>query len=227
MSFELNAKFFRKAKRSNRAVEITDNEAVIPAVKDSPEIRVPLPNRRLRTIEERKAEIDQRYEAIRTLEEEIESERKNLLALVQSYRESGSGASEVVVKNLKIKELMDRRKSLAYPTVWIEELAGLNFKDIFQSKRDERKIGADVYQVKRRVEPISSLYVDLGVAASEAAAEAEEKEAAAIQAAKEAEVAKAVSATATAKVPSATAAAQGAIIGQRRVIKLKKTAPPS
>lgn len=164
MAARLDAKFFRKAKKLNRAVEITDNQAIIPAVKDSPEIRVPLPNRRLKTIEERKAEFDERYAQISTLEEEIELERKTLLTLVKNHKEGGP-ASEVVAQNLKVLGLMERRSALVRPQKWLEEIDGLSLKDVFQSKRDVRKIGSPVYVLKRRVEPITSLYVDLGMAA--------------------------------------------------------------
>jgi hypothetical protein len=165
MAAQLDAKFFRKAKKVNRAVEITDNQAFIPAVKDSPEIRVNLPNRRPKTFEERTAEIKERMAQISSIEDEIETERKTLLTLVKSYNESGSGVSDVVAQNLKVKGLMEKRSGVARPEKWIEELEGVSFKDIFASKRDDRKIGAPVYQIKRRVEPITSLYVDLGAAA--------------------------------------------------------------
>jgi hypothetical protein len=164
MAGRLDAKFFRKAKKVNRAVEITDSQAFIPAVKDSPEVRVPLPNRRLKTIEERKAEFDERFAQISTLEEEIEIERKTLLSLVKNNREGGP-ASEVVAQNLKVLALMERRSALVRPQKWLEEIDGLSLKDVFQSKRDVRKIGAPVYVLKRRLEPITSLYVDLGMAA--------------------------------------------------------------
>ena len=164
MAARLDAKFFRKAKKLNRAVEITDNQAIIPAVKDSPEVRVPLPNRRLKTIEERKAEFDERYAQILTLEEKIELERKTLLALVKNHKEGGP-ASEVVAQNLKVLGLMERRSALVRPQKWLEEIDGLSLKDVFQSKRDVRKIGSPVYVLKRRLEPITSLYVDLGMAA--------------------------------------------------------------
>jgi hypothetical protein len=164
MAGRLDAKFFRKAKKLNRAVEITDSQAFIPAVKDSPEVRVPLPNRRLKTIEERKAEFDERFAQISTLEEEIELERKTLLTLVKNHREGGP-ASEVVAQNLKVLALMERRSALVRPQKWLEEIDGLSLKDVFQSKRDVRKIGAPVYVLKRRLEPITSLYVDLGMAA--------------------------------------------------------------
>ena len=165
MAAQLDAKFFRKAKKVNRAVEITDNQAFIPAVKDSPEIRVNLPNRRVKTFEERTAEVQERIGQISAIEDEIETERKTLLTLVKSYNESGSGVSDVVAQNLKVKGLMEKRSSIARPEKWIEELEGISFKDIFASKRDDRKIGAPVYQIKRRLEPISRLYVDLGAVA--------------------------------------------------------------
>lgn len=164
MAARLDAKFFRKAKKLNRAVEITDNQAIIPAVKDSPEVRVPLPNRRLKTIEERNAEFDERYAQISTLEEEIELERKTLLTLVKNHKEGGP-ASEVVAQNLKVLGLVERRSALVRPQKWLEEIDGLSLKDVFQSKRDVRKIGSPVYVLKRRLEPITSLYVDLGMAA--------------------------------------------------------------
>lgn len=69
----MDAKFFRKAKRANRAVEITDSEAIIPAVKDAPEIRVPLPNRRILTIEEREQIVQERRDEIANIEVMIES----------------------------------------------------------------------------------------------------------------------------------------------------------
>jgi hypothetical protein len=162
MASQLDAKFFRRAKKVNRAVEFTDNEAFIPAVKDSPEIRVKLPNRRLLTMDERKAIIDSRKEELNAIEEELEVERKGLLNLVKTYALTGSGASEVVAHNQKVKELMERRSKLYRPERWIEQLEGLSFVDIFASKRDIRKIGSDVYQIKTRVEPITSLYADLG-----------------------------------------------------------------
>ena len=237
----MDASFFRKAKKANRAVEYTDSEAVIPAVSGGAEIRVALPNRRPLTLEERQEAIQKRHGEIAALEDEIESERKILLDLVKSYKADGS-AHNVVVQNLKIKSLMERRSALAHPEKWIEAIPGLTLKDIFESKRDTRKIGykADVFQVKRRVEPITSLYVDLGAAAEKAALQAEEKDAAtmasaAISAATGAatgaaisaatKTAKAITTTATAALEAAKATT-GAIIGQRKVIKLKKTAPP-
>lgn len=229
----MDAKFFRKAKNVNRAVEYTDSEAVIPAVSGSAEIRVALPNRRPLTMEERQEAIKLRYDEIAVIEGEIESERKSLLQLIKNYQSDGR-ANDVVVQNLKIKGLMDRRSKLAYPEKWIEELSGLTLKDVFESKRDTRKIGykVDVYQIKRRVEPITSLYVDLGAAAAQAVLQAEEKEAATVAASvaataaeAAAKTAKAIAATVTAgtdALATAAAATRGAIIGQRRSIKLKQ-----
>ena len=226
----MDASFFRKAKKANRAVEYTDSEAVIPAVSGGAEIRVALPNRRPLTLEERQEAIQKRHDEIATLEDEIESERKTLLDLVKSYKADGS-AHNVVVQNLKIKSLMERRSALAHPEKWIEAIPGLTLKDIFESKRDTRKIGykTDVFQVKRRVEPITSLYVDLGAAAAKAAIEAEEQDAATMAMSAATAAAASVTKTATAITTTALEAAKattGAIIGQRKVIKLKKTAPP-
>lgn len=160
MAYTLDAKFFRKANKLNRAVEITDTEAFIPAVKESPEIRVALPNRRLKSFEERSDEVSNRLDQIEILEAQIEIQRKTLLDLINTYKTTQSGVAEVVSQNQKVQELMRKRSVLNHPQKWIEELRGLNFKDVFESKRDQRKIGADVYQVKRRIEPILSLYVD-------------------------------------------------------------------
>lgn len=218
MASQLDAKFFRKAKKLNRAVEITDNQAFIPAVKDSPEIRVSLPNRRLKTIEERTAELNERMIELADVEENIETERKALLELVKAFK-SGGPASEVVAQNLKVKALMEKRSSLARPVKWIEELEGLSFKDVFASKRDDRKIGTPVYQIKRRVEPIISLYVDLAAAAVAAEPVVEAPELPVVKA------------PVTAPIKTVAEAAQGAIIGQKKktVIRLGKppTAPPS
>lgn len=233
----MDAAFFRKAKKINRAVEYTDSEAVIPAASGSTEIRVALPNRRPLSLEERQQAIQIRYSEIAVLEEEIESERKTLLKLVKAYQATDGKASDIVVHNLKIKDLMERRSKLAYPEKWIEAIPGLTLKDIFESKRDTRKIGynTDVFQIKRRVEPITSLYVDLGAAAAKATLQAEEKEAATIAASVAAAAAKAADATAKAiaatvtagtdALAATTAATRGAIIGQKRTITLKKTAP--
>uniref|UniRef100_A0A6C0DI88 Uncharacterized protein n=1 Tax=viral metagenome TaxID=1070528 RepID=A0A6C0DI88_9ZZZZ len=214
MAAQLDAKFFRKAKKVNRAVEITDNQAFIPAVRDSPEIRVNLPNRRLKTFEERKAEIEERNTEISTLEDEIEKERKTLLDLIKNYHKGGP-VSEVVSQNLKVKGLMEKRSSLARPDKWIEELEGLSFKDVFASKRDDRKIKVPVYQIKRRVEPITSLYLDLGAAAEAAEPVLEAPPLPAVK-------------PATPTPKTAAEVAQGAIIGQKKtILKLKKTAGQS
>jgi hypothetical protein len=218
MPSQLDATFFRKAKKVNRAIELFDHEAVIPAVKEKPEVRVKLPIRRPKTIEERKAYVQENREKIEILDGEIEQERKNLLDFVKAYRLTGS-ASDVVATNLKVKGLMERRAALLSPDRWIEELPGLTFKDVFASKRDIRKIGANVYQIKRRVEPIESLYVDL--ASPQANAETEAAEG------KDDAPGGAASSSSALQPPvpkTAAEAAQGAIIGQRRVLKSKKTA---
>jgi hypothetical protein len=209
MASQLDAKFFRLSKKVNRAIEITDNQAFIPAVKDKPEIRVPLPNRRLKTVEERRAELDARLTEVLALDEQIETERKALLELVKSSKISGSGGSEVVAQNLKVKGLVERRSAIVRPEKWIEDLQGLSFKDVFASNRDIRKIGVNVYQIKRRVEPISSLYVDLA-----AIAQAAEPviEAPALE-----EKPKTVAAPKTTEE-----VAKGVIIGQRKTFKIKK-----
>jgi hypothetical protein len=223
MSSQLDAKFFRKAKKVNRAVEITETQAYIPAVKDSPEIRVALPNRRLKTMEEREAELTARYENIATLEEDIERERKSLNALISSYRELGSGAADVVVQNQKVRDLMERRKGMAYPQIWIESLSGVTRTEVFESKRDTRKLpgGGTVYQVKRRVEPISSLYVDnanTDTDADRSAADAESEQAV---------VAPSVGVPSTAKTAQEVAAEtkRGAIVQQVKKKSFKVANP--
>ena len=96
MAYQLDAKFFRKAKKVNRAVEITDTHAVIPAVKDSPEIRVALPNRRPKTMEERGEILEERFSQISELEQEIEVERRRLMELIKAYRATPvAGVTEV------------------------------------------------------------------------------------------------------------------------------------
>jgi len=235
----LDAKFFKRAKKANRAVEITDLEAVIPAAKDLPQVRVPLPNRRERTMEEREEILNKRKEDLAALEETIEDERKKLLALVEAYH-GGAGAAEVVVQNLKIRDLMEQRRTIAYPEVTIKELEGITRKDIFDSKRDIRKVegGCLVYQLAHRIEPIASLYVDLGAAAGAALMKAEEEDGrAAADAKAQAAQAKAQAAQAKAQATAARAAAaqvkspeeaaKGAIIGTRKVIKLKKPTIPT
>jgi len=217
MASQLDTAFFRKAKRVNRAIEIFDHEAVIPAVKEKPEVRVKLPIRRLKTFEERTAFIQENREKIELLDGEIEQERKNLLDLIKTYRSTGSGVSDVVATNHKVKGLMERRTALLSPERWIEGIPGLSLKDVFESKRDIRKIGAHVYQIKRRVEPIESLYVDL--VAPEVAEDKEESAAPPGGAA----VASPPS-IATTLLRTATEAAQGVMIGQKKVTKAKKTA---
>jgi hypothetical protein len=228
MAYQLDAKFFRKAKKVNRAVEITDTYAVIPAVKDSPEIRVPLPNRRPKTMEERGEVLEERFSQISELEQEIEVERRRLMELTKAYRATPvagvtevAGVAEIVVQNLKIQNLMDRRRSLRYPEAWIESLGGLTLVDVFASKRDARKLDAYVYQVKNRVEPIESLYVDLGAAAATANAEAEDEEEFVLAVPKTAEV------KAPAKAPTAEERAKGAIIASaKKSFKLKASKAP-
>jgi hypothetical protein len=228
MAYQLDAKFFRKAKKVNRAVEITDTQAVIPAVKDSPEIRVALPNRRPKTMEERGEVLEERFSKISELEQEIEVERRRLMELTKAYRATPvagvsevAGVAEIVVQNLKIQNLMDRRRSLRYPEAWIESLGGLTLVDVFASKRDARKLDAYVYQVKNRVEPIESLYVDLGAAAATANAEAEDDDEFVFAVPKTAEV------KAPAKAPTAEERAKGAIIASaKKSFKLKASKAP-
>jgi len=119
----------------------------------------------------------------------------------------GSGASEVVAHNEKIKELMEKRSILSRPERWIESLYGLSYVDVFESKRDQRKIGVPVFNLKHRIEPITSLYADLAQAAAAVEPEPELKE--------EVEVKTA------AKPKTAAEVAKGVIIG-RRTIKLSK-----
>ena len=159
MASRLDIGFFKYAKKVNRVIEITDREAYIPAVRDNPERRVPLPNKRAKTFQERETELEVRYEKMEELDASIEVERQTLLALVKSYRETGSGVAAVVVQNQKVATLMESRRALAHPQVWIESIKGATLMDVFESNRDKRKVpGKYIYQVKRRVEPISSLY---------------------------------------------------------------------
>ena len=220
----LDAKFFKRAKKANRAVEITDLEAVIPATKDLPQVRVPLPNRRELTMEERAEILAKRKGELVALEEEIEVERKKLLALVQSYQGGSGSAAEVVAQNLKIRDLMERRRTMVYPEIWIKTLTGINRTDIFESKRDIRKVegGGVVFQVAHRIEPITSLYTDLGAVAGAALREAEEADAQAAATVVAEKAAKKAATIAAAIPKTAAESAQGAIIGARKVIKLKK-----
>jgi hypothetical protein len=120
--------------------------------------------------------------------------------------------------NLKVQGLVERRSSLVTPQKWIEEIPGLTLKDVFASKRDIRKIGSSVYQIKRRVEPIESLYVDVGAQAEDAVTKAQEPSILST-------LTGALGTTQqTVEQPKTqTEQAQGAIIGQRRVLKTKKT----
>ena len=223
MASQVNRDFFKKAKKVDRAIELRDNEAVIPAVKERAEVRARLPNRRLLSFEERSEIIQQRKEQINTLEEEIEVERKILLEAVKAFETTKSGASDVVSQNIKIHTLIEKRSRLSRPEIWIETISGLTLKDVFASKRDDRKIGADMYQVKRRVEPILSLYVDLEAPAAESAEQVQQvQEAGPVGGTG---IAAALSSIAKSVLPkSEESVAQGVIIGQKRVIKTKKAA---
>ena len=225
MSFQrVDAKFFRRAKKLNRAVEITDSHAYIPAIRDSPEIRVPLPNRRLKTMEERQAAIDERVEGIGALDEEIEVERRALIELVRKYSTLKSGAADVVVQNLKIQTLMEKRKALQYPERFLPVIAGVTLKDIFESKRDIRKVEGGVVLIKHRVEPITSLYVDLE-APSGGAGGAEEDDDEGSASMFTSVAGPKTSVNPTVKPKTAEEEKVGAIIGQtKKVLKLKKTA---
>ena len=211
MAATLDRQFFRKVTRRRRTLEFTTNEVILPAVKDEPEIRVALPNRRERTIDERIANLAERTANVTFLDEEIETERKKLAEIVRRYKAGQAAVSEVVILNESVRGLMERRSTLARPDTWIEGDDTLTYKDIFMRERDLKKLKWEVFMLKRRVEPISSLYVDVVVPVVEGAA--------------------APSAAPVAPAPSAApvapavvqAPATGAIIG-RRVLKLKKTA---
>jgi len=231
-SYQLNAQFFRKAIKSKTAVELTETQAIIPASKAGPEIRVSLPNYRLRTSEERTRAIEERYEQIRVLEGQIEDERKALFALVKTFRELGTGVSDVFDKNSAIQILMDTRSKLAHPQKWIDDLEGVTLQEVFETKRDLGKVKGVVFQVKKRVEPIETLYVTVDEAKLESEfAEKESKEAEAEEVmAKEAgsaavATAKALAASVGPRVLSAAEqATAGAIIGKaKRSFKLKAT----
>ena len=219
MAATLDRQFFRKVTRRRRTLEFTANEVILPAVKDEPEIRVALPNRRERTTDERIANLAERTANVTFLDEEIETERKKLAEIVRRYKAGQAAVSEVVILNESVRGLMERRSTLARPDRWIEGDDTLTYKDIFMRERDLKKLKWEVFMLKRRVEPISSLYVDVVVPVVEGAA-----------APSAAPVAPAPSAAPAAPVPSAAPAAPagqapatGAIIG-RRVLKLKKTA---
>lgn len=217
----MNKEFFTKASVSNRTVQVTDIDAILPAIGDKGEVRVRLPTRRLKTVDERQGDLQNRYEEIATLEESIETERKTLLDLVKAFRETGTGGMEVVIKNDKIKTLMEKRSRLAHPLRWIEGVEGLNFKDIFESKRDVRKLGTTVFQVKRRVEPIEGLYVDLGLGAAAPTAAPTVAPTTAVPTISE--VFDSILGT-----PEDSAKAKGAIIAQqkKKSFKLKTPGPP-
>jgi hypothetical protein len=173
-------------------------------------------------MEERETELAKRYEQISEIEEQIEVERKRLMERVKSYRDTGVGAAEVVVQNNKVRDLVVKRNGILYPEKWIESIEGLTLKDIFESKRDDRSLGLDVRVIKRRIEPIISLYADLGAAADAAANELED--AAAAPAATAATAAPAVKAAAPAAAPQPTQEdiRRGAIVAQtKRSFKLK------
>jgi len=213
MAATLDRQFFRKVTRRRRTLEFTANEVILPAVKDEPEIRVALPNRRERTIDERIEILAERTANVTLLDEEIETERKKLAEIVRRYKAGQAAVSEVVILNESVRGLMERRSTLARPDTWIEGDDTLTYKDIFMRERDLKKLKWEVFMLKRRVEPISSLYVDVvvpvvqGTAAPSAAPPSGAPVAAPAP-------------------PVASAAGQapatGAIIG-RRVLKLKKT----
>jgi hypothetical protein len=235
-SYQLNAQFFRRAIKVRHAVELTETQAIIPASKSGPEIRVSLPNYRLRTAEERQAALEVRYEQIRVLEQQIETERKALFALVATFRDLGTGAADIFEKNQQIQTLMESRSKLAYPDSWIENVEGVSLQDIFETKRDLGMVTGGVRQLKKRVEPIETLYVTMGEAKlEEEYAEKESKEAEADEVmAKEAGSA----AAATSKALAASVgpslpkpedkAKQGAIIAKaKKTFKLKSPPPQS
>ena len=231
----MDKRFFEKAIKANRAVDVTDLNATIPAntAKGTLEVQVPLPSRRIKTIEERQAVIQARYDEISNVEESIEIERKILLDYVKEFRESGSGGSKVISQNEKVKDLMEKRSKLSRPLRWIQDIGSLNLKDIFESKRDVRKIGSNVYQIKSRVEPIESLYVDLAKEAAETSKKVDEIKSTILETAQTAQVAAPGITEVLGKVAEdATAAASAvtsAIIGQRtkaKTIRLKTPGPP-
>jgi hypothetical protein len=175
-------------------------------------------------MEERQATLDARLADITALEGQIEVERKKLMALTNTFRDTKTGGAEVVVQNMKVSHLMSQRNAIKVQSQWIEEIAGLSLKDIFESTRDVRKIGADLFQVKRRPETIESLYVDL----AKAAADEEVAQEATLLGSL---IPKKIKAKTTAPAPVAapTAAAdvrQGAIVAQTKKFKLKATGAP-
>jgi hypothetical protein len=224
----LDRQFFRKVAKTRKRLEFTATDAILPAVDDQPEIRVPLPNRRELTMEEREALVLARFEQVRELDEKIEDERKKLADAIRQHKNGTGSVSAVVLLNESVGGMLTQRSLLARPDTWIETVEGLNFKDIFLRARDVRKLGWDLYQLKRRVEPISSLYVDV-LGASDSVAPAGESVAAgaapapaSVASAPAASVASAPAAS-VAQAPKQTAAT-AAIVG-KRVLKLKKATP--
>jgi hypothetical protein len=217
----LDRQFFRKVAKTRKRLEFTATDAILPAVDDQPEIRVPLPNRRELTMEEREALVLARFEQVRELDEKIEDERKKLADAIRQHKNGTGAVSAVVLLNESVGGMLTQRSLLARPDTWIETVEGLNFKDIFLRARDVRKLGWDLYQLKRRVEPISSLYVDvLGASVAAGASVAQAPGASVAQA--PASVAQAPAAS-VAQAPKQTAAT-AAIVG-KRVLKLKKATP--
>lgn len=218
----LDRQFFRKVAKTRKRLEFTATDAILPAVDDQPEIRVPLPNRRELTMEEREALVLARFEQVRELDEKIEDERKKLADAIRQHKNGTGAVSAVVLLNESVGGMLTQRSLLARPDTWIETVEGLNFKDIFLRARDVRKLGWDLYQLKRRVEPISSLYVDvLGASvATGASVPAAAGVAASVAPAQPQAPAPAAS---VAQAPKQTAAT-AAIVG-KRVLKLKKATP--
>ena len=151
------------------------------------------------------------------------------MALTNTFRDTKTGGAEVVVQNMKVSHLMSQRNAIKVQSQWIEELPGLTLKDVFESTRDVRKIGADVYQVKRRPETIESLYVDLAKAAADEEVAQEAALLGSLVPKKTKEKATVASPQAAAAAPVATAAdvRQGAIVAQTKKFKLKATGAPS
>ena len=230
MSYQLDAQFFRRAKKVKQAVDLTETQAIIPASKNGPEIRVSLPNYRLRTHEERRAALELRYDEIRGLEEQIETERKALLGVVKTFRELGTGASEIFDKNAIIQTLLDKRSKLSHPSTWIDPISDVTLQDIFETKRDLGKVKWPVMQIKKRVEPIQTLYVT--IEESKVESEFAEKELKEIEATEVMEKEANSAITATSKALAASvgpkvlspeeSAKEGAIIGKaKRSLKIK------
>lgn len=208
----LDRQFFRKVAKTRKRLEFTTTDAILPAVDDQPEIRVPLPNRRELTMEEREALVLARFDQVRELDEKIEDERKKLADAIRQHKNGAGSVSAVVLLNESVGGMLTQRSLLARPDTWIETVEGLNFKDIFLRARDVRKLGWDLYQLKRRVEPISSLYVDVAPVAATVAAPAAGAPAPAAPVAQ-----------VQAQAPKQSAAT-AAIVG-KRVLKLKKATP--